>query len=370
MNEIAFQYPWALVLLLLIPSAVFLKRRYAVNIAFSAVSFISKTFEPHLVKKYASDFLEAMFMFCTILALANMQYSSFWQKTFLESKWIMIVQDLSGSMNRASAEDSRLTLGDVTLAGVETFIDMRGKDDLIGLSAFSSYAKLISPPTFDKKILKQRLNLLSRKQDSVVFRELTVGGATNASYAAWLALCAFFMLLPEENQPSFEELKDFRYSLLGKSLRKVNVPEKLKKIKFGHGMAIVMFTDGRIEANKSDADVKKGLPNFVNVVRLIKKLGIKFYLIVAAGDVNQELKDVIEGPDVDNRSGQIFYMPRAFNLEKIKEVYRIINEMEKNRLLVKLEKKRKDTRKGFAGAALVCLLACGVLQLVPGFRKI
>ena len=114
-----------------------------------------------------------------------------------------------------SDEGSRLTLGDVALDGARAFIDMRSTDDLIGIVAFSSFAKVIAPPAFDKDILKKKLELLSRRADSFIFRELTVGGATNASYAAWLAVCVFFMLLPEENQPSYEEINDLRYALVG-----------------------------------------------------------------------------------------------------------------------------------------------------------
>jgi len=364
------QYPWALLLLFLVPATIYLGRKYKTGTGFSAVSFVNKNLEPNAIKKHGTTFLGMMFMIFSVLALANIQYSSFWHKTYLESKWIMIVQDLSGSMNRPGGESGQLTLGDVALEGARAFADMRHKEDLIGLVGFSSYAKLICPPTFDKEILKAKLNLLSRGSDSIIFRELTVGGATNASYAAWLALCTFFMLLPEESHLSFEELKDFRYSLLGKTLRKVNIPEKLRKIKFGHGMAIVLFTDGRIDANKSDEDVRKGLPNFVNVVQLIRELGVKLYLIVVGGEVNHEVEAAVQNTEEGNRVGRIFYMPRTFSLEKIKEVYSNIHEMEKNRLLVKISKKKKETRWVFGCIAMGFLIAYCFFRVTPWLRQL
>ncbi|MFH0812269.1 MAG: VWA domain-containing protein [Pseudomonadota bacterium] len=370
MTDVKLQYPWAFVLLLLIPAVVYLKRKYARKTGFSAVSFVPPHLEPNVFKKYGTEVLGILFLVCSILALANIQYSSVWQKTYLESKWITIVQDLSGSMNRSSGEGELGTLGDVALEGTRSFINMRQKDDLIGVIAFSSYARLIAPPTFDKDILEAKLGLLSRGSDSIVFRELTVGGATNASYAAWLALSVFFMLLPEEHQLSFKELDDFRYSLLGKTLRKIEIPEKLKRVKFGHGMAIVLFTDGRIEANKSEEDVRKGLPNFVNVVQLIKKLGVKLYLIVVGEEVNEEVRKAVENQEDGTSVGKIFYMPDTFKVEKIKEVYRDINEMEKNRLLVKLTKKKKETRSLFTGIAMGFLMLYCFLRHTPWLRKI
>lgn len=364
------QYPHTLILLVLIPVFIFFKRKHATKTDFSAVSFITSELEPCFIKKHMPDFLCAMFILFSVLAIANIQYSSFFQKSYPESKWIMIIQDLSGSMNRPVQGPGQLTLGDVALKGAEVFTDMRHKQDLIGLIAFSSYAKLISPPTFDKAILKQKLSLLNRGSDSVVFRELTAGGATNASYATWLALCAFFMLLPEENQLSFEELRDLRYSLLGKTYRTVSIPDKLKKIKFGHGMAVVLFTDGRIRANKSDDDVRKGLPNFVNVIKLIRKLGVRFYLIVVDGEVSQDVKSAIENPKGHASQGRIFYMPRRFSMEKIKDVYSNIHEMEKNRLLVKILKKKKETRWLFACIAMGFLVAYCFLRVMPRYRMI
>ncbi len=370
MNEPFFQYPWALALLLLIPCYLYWKRRHRAATSFSAVALICPEAALSCFKHYAPDFFESMFLGLVVLAIANFQYSSVWRETYRESKWIMIVQDLSGSMNRASTMGNNMTIGDVTLEGARAFIDMREKDDLIGIAAFSSYAKLISPPTFDKTILKEKLNLLNRKQDSIVFREMTVGGATNASYAAWLALNAFFMLLPEENQLSFAELKDLRFSLLGKTMRRIRMPKKLEAADFGHGMAIVMFTDGRIESNKSEDDVRKGLPNFVNVVKLIKHLGVNFYFIVAGGEVNGELKDAIELPLEDKAAGRIFYAPKAFDIDKIKAVYRKIHEMEKNRLLVKLSQHKKETRQIFAITSFLFLIGGCFFHVAPGFRKL
>jgi hypothetical protein len=281
----------------------------------------------------------------------------------------MLVQDLSGSMGRPGDEGGRLTLGDVALDGARAFIDMRSRDDLIGIVAFSSFAKVIAPPSFDKSILKQKLELLSRRADSYIFRELTVGGATNASYAAWLALCVFFMLLPQEDQPSYEEINDLRYALVGRSGAQIAIPEKLKKINFGQGMAIVLFTDGRIEAAKSEDDAKKGLLNFVNVVALVKQLGIKLYIIVVGGDVTSDIRVALEGARGEAIAGHIFYMPRTFSRQKITEVYNEINAMEKNRFLEKIVRRKKDTRWGLSAAALCVLCLYCFLQINPYFRR-
>lgn len=363
------EYPWALALLMVIPVLLLWEKHHQPRMGFSAVAFIPKECTPGLFRRHGIEALWALFLVCAILGLANLRYARVWQQSYLESKWIMIVQDLSGSMNRASG-DRGLTLGDVALEGAKTFVDLRGQDDLIGVVGFSSYARLIAPPTFDKEILKEKLELLSRQADSIVFRELTVGGATNASYATWLALCTFFMLLPREHQLSYEELTDFRYSLLGDSLKEIAIPAKLTAIKFGHGMAIVLFTDGRIEANKTEEDVRRGLPNFVNVVRLLRKLGVKLYLIVVGGEVNEEIQaamDVVEGGE---RGGKIFYMPRSFSVDRITDVYEKINAMEKNRLLVKLTKKKKETRWWCSLMAAVFLVACWGVQSTAWFRRV
>ncbi|HOI16838.1 MAG TPA: hypothetical protein PK036_10910 [Geobacteraceae bacterium] len=366
----SIQYPWALLLLALIPAVLAAGKKYAARTGFSCVTALGPGLQPGPIKTYGPDLLAGAAMVLIVLAIANFQYSSYWQKTYLESKWIMLVQDLSGSMGRPSDETGGVTLGDVALEGSRAFVDMRAKDDLIGIIAFSNVAQLIAPPSFDKEILRKKLELLNRKNDTSIFRELTVGGETNASYATWLAMCVFFMFLPEESQPSYEQMNDLRSSLMGRSDSAVEIPDTLKKIDFGQGMAIVLFTDGRIEANKSAEDVEKGLLNFVNVIQLIKRLGIKLYLIVVGGDVTGEVRTALEGQSGESAAGHIFYMPRTLDRNKITAVYNRIHEMEKNRLLVKLEKRKKDTRWPLALAAAGILAAYCFVNTLPSIRKI
>ncbi len=369
MEGIELQYPWALLLLPVIPLVLLARRRYLRATRFSNVTLLGRELQPNVVKKQGLDCVSALFMASLVLAVANIQYASYWEKSYLESKWIMIVQDLSGSMGRPAGGTEGMTLGDVALRGAENFVERRHEDDLIGLVAFSSFARLVCPPTFDKEILKRKLFLMSRQSDSIVHRELVLGGATNASYAAWLALSVFFVLLPEEARLSVEEIDTLRHALLGRTLRRAEIPEKLSRIRFGHGMAIVLFTDGRIEANKSDEDVRKGLPNFVNVVKLIQQLGVKLYLIVVGGDVNPEVRAAVESANGSGPVGQIFYMPRSFRGDKMDAVYGKIDEMEKNRLLTRMQKKKRETRRVFTWMSWSLLVTYCLVGMTPRFQR-
>jgi hypothetical protein len=161
-----------------------------------------------------------------------------------------------------------------------------------------------------------------------------------------------------------------RYSLLGRSGAAIPVPAKLKNTDSSRGMAIVLFTDGRIEANKSTEDSEKGLLNFVNVIDVVKQLGIKLYLVVVGGDVTGEVRQALEGPSGDSPAGHIFYMPRSLDKTQITAVYNKINAMEKNRLLVKLEQRKKDTRGPLALTAAGMLAAYCLFQILPSTRKI
>ena len=67
--------------------------------------------------------------------------------------------------------------------------------------------------------------------------------------------------------------------------------------------------------------------------------------------------------------GQIFYMPRTFQGEKIEEVYEKIDDMEKNRLLTRIQKKKREIRRLFAWIAWGLLSAYCFVRLTPWFRR-
>jgi hypothetical protein len=94
------QYPWALLLLTIIPAVFITRRKYAARTGFSSVSALGLSLQPGPIKTYVPYVLAGAAMTLIVFSIANIQYSSYWQKTFLESKWIMLVQDLSGSMGR------------------------------------------------------------------------------------------------------------------------------------------------------------------------------------------------------------------------------------------------------------------------------
>jgi len=117
----SIQYPWALLLLALLPAVFIARRKYAARTAFSWVAVLVRDLQPGPFKTYGADLLAGAAMVLIVLAIANVQYSSYWQKTYLESRWIMLVQDLSGSMGRPVDESGTATLGDVALEGAKGF---------------------------------------------------------------------------------------------------------------------------------------------------------------------------------------------------------------------------------------------------------
>ena len=369
-EAVHFQYPLALALLLFVPAVFWLGKKRFVPTGYSSVGLIARCARPGWLQRNAVVIPGYGFMILAVLSVANLRYDVQFEKRYRESKWIMIVQDLSGSMNRPSGTDPNKTLGDVSLEAVEAFVGMRRPEDLIGLIAFSSHARLVAPPTFDRRILFERLALLRRETDSSIFREMTTGGATNASYAAWLALCTFFTLMPENKRPDVRDLQDLRRSLSGTASLRVDLPPSLSEPDLGGGMAIVLFTDGRIEAGGGAESVRKGLPNFVNVVRLLRKIDIRLHIIVVGDSVDPEIGRAMASDSHGSVSGRIFHMPRRFDGPTISAAYEAIHRLEPNRLLFETVRIQKETRRGFGIGAAACLAACAVLSRSRRFGRI
>jgi hypothetical protein len=369
MEATGFEYPWLFPLALILPLAVFFRRRQATE--FSAVEIIGDAISPSRFRRWIPDLLAALFLFLAPLAAANFRYSAELRETVREARWIMIVQDLSGSMNRP-ADPGGETLGDLALEGARTFIQRRDPADLIGLVAFSSHARLVAPPTLDRSVLADRLALLDRRSDSAVFRELSAGGATNVAHAAWLALSGFLMMLPPDRRPAPEALESLRAAFSGRIGDRIAAPSELDAEVFSQGMALVIFTDGRIEAGSRD-----GGPNFANVARWLREMGVGLYLIVVGETVDPAVREAVAGSiskaeagtTGTSPSGRIFFMPGRFDAERIRTVYAEIDRLEKNRLRVSIRQVPRETRGPLAVAAGLALLGYGVCWMVPGWGR-
>lgn len=367
MEGTGFEYPWLVPLALILPLVALLRRRRAAG--FSVVEIIGDAISPSRFRRWTPDLLAALFLFLAPLAAANFRYSAELRETVREARWIMIVQDLSGSMNRPAGPGGE-TLGDLALEGARTFIQRRDPSDLIGLVAFSSHARLVAPPTLDRSVLADRLALLDRRSDSAVFRELTAGGATNVAHAAWVGLSGFLMMMPPDRRPTPDALESLRAAFSGGTGDRIAASVELDAEVFSQGMALVIFTDGRIEAGSRD-----GGPNFANVARWLREMGVGLYLIVVGETIDPAVRTAVAGaiPGAEASGttppGRIFFMPGRFDAERIRTVYAEIDRLEKNRLRVSIRRVPRETRGPLAVAAGLALLGYGICWMVPGWGR-
>ena len=358
-----FEYPLALLLpLILFWFGRRLKKLPAVN--FPPALIFAQELQPGWWQLNLPRLLAYAVLICLILACANYRYAETRRKSYRESRWLMLVQDLSGSMHRPAGNDAGETFADVALDGLSSFVERRPKEDMIGLVAFSSFARLLAPLTFDRQIIRDKLKQLDRRAASRISRQLAVGGATNASYAVWLAMSSFFMMLAKEARPSFAELKDLRYLLSGENREKVAVPAKLLGLGRKRGVAIILFTDGRIKMTHSPRDQEQGLPDFVSLVKFLERVGIRLYIIAVDGKVEAEVEEVINAAP-----GRLFLMPGRLSRGTMREIYSEINTLEKNRLLSISETVPRQTRSGFTLAALCFFALYTIIRIVPPFVR-
>ncbi|MEZ4598200.1 MAG: VWA domain-containing protein [Syntrophotaleaceae bacterium] len=370
MPEIELQYPYALLLLLLLPGLPWLSSRARKKLPFPNVGDHLRGIQPGFWKTHYETLLCSVALILLCLALANPGFARKTVEEFIESKWIMLTLDLSGSMMRQAGRQSDRTVGDVALDGLETFIELRQPGDYIGLVAFSSFARLLSPLTFDRELLKRKLELVRSKNRSRIYRELGAGGGTNASEAVWLAISVFLSMLPEENRLTPDELADLRTFLLGEPGTLLDVPAKLKKVDFGTGMAVILFTDGRIEPRLRAHTGQAGLPNLVNLITLMKTLGIRFYIIAVGGQVDEAVEEAMTFSGGDGNVGRIFPLSRDFDPGQVREVYKEIDDLESNRLLVRVSVQPLWTRNWLILAALLLILIHTGMRTLPGYRRI
>jgi hypothetical protein len=339
------------------------RRRRRPATTFAPAGRFADSLRPDTGKTRLPRYLGQALLLSLILATAGFYYSERVIHHHRESRWLMLVQDLSGSMRRPSGTSGK-TLGDVALDGLKTFVERRPPEDMIGLVAFSSYARLLAPLTFDRKIIMNKLNLLGRNSTSPEVRRLSVGGATNVSYAVWVAMCSFFMTLPKEERPGFRELRDLRFRLSGEKAMEVAVPAPFRALADKQGLAIILFTDGRIKAASSSRDRERGLPDFIALGNFLRKLKIRLYLIAVDGRVEAKITEMMR-----KMPGGLFLMPGSLSRKKMLEIYASIDALEQNRMLSTSETVPRQTRPGLAGLAFTLFLLLAGLRLIPTLAR-
>lgn len=363
-----FEFPAGLLLLFLLPFLLVFKKRNRLRLPYADVGGWVTGSKQGLWKKYYDDILCSLVFVSIILSLANFSYSEELTESFFESKWIFLALDISGSMKRSTSIYSDKTLGDIAIEGVETFVEMRSKEDYLGIVGFSSYARLVAPLTFDRGLLRKKLALLHRDQESSLYRELSAGGGTNVSEAVWLALSAFFSMLPEENRLSTYEIAGLRTFLQGPPGTTLDIPARLRGSNLGRGMAIILFTDGRIEPALRASGRGDG-PNLVNIIELMKTIGVKLYIISVGGDVDTAVAEIMAKGGAAEL-GKIFVTAKDIDRDTILEVYSEIDRLEKNRNLARLTTVKKSTRAHFATLAFLLMAGHFLLRSTPGFRRL
>jgi hypothetical protein len=370
MPEFELQYPLVLMLLLPAPLFLVLRRRTRHKLPFPAMMPEMRRLRPGFWKRYYNGIFFSLVYLCLVVSLANPGYSKETVEDFIESKWLFLALDLSGSMKRPISRFSDQTLGDLALDGIRSFIDMRRSEDYIGLVAFSSYAKLLAPLTFDKDLLKTKLELVRSKNHSRIYRELGAGGGTNASEAVWLSLSAFFSMLPEENRLSVEQIAGMREFLLGEPAALLDIPQKIRHAGLGTGMAVILFTDGRIEPTIRAHERRGGLPNLVNIITLMKAVGVRFYIISVGGEVDEAVQKAMEPKAGEPTVGRIFVTSRGLDRQQIEEVYREIDILETNRNLTRITLQPRWLRRPLLVFGFGLMILHLILRSLPRLRKL
>jgi Ca-activated chloride channel family protein len=155
--------PWALVLLLVIPLAVYLfgkiSKRTQSSLRFSNRDIL-KGFKPSLRVRLSQGliYMRAACLFLLVLALARPQSAIEETKIYIEGIDIVLAVDVSSSMRAMDFEirGERVDRLEVVKKVVKDFIQKR-PNDKIGLVAFSGHAYTVCPLTLDHDWLEKNL---------------------------------------------------------------------------------------------------------------------------------------------------------------------------------------------------------------------
>ncbi len=271
MNNLSFEYPWVLVLIILfLVCAKFCKAKSAAIIFPHLDIFLqSKSKKTILITA-----LKWITIILSIIALASPVIKDKMQIQKKDGYAIMMLLDASGSMrygfgNRYNDNVSKF---DISVELADEFVQKR-EDDQIGLVVFGNFAYVASPLTYDNQILRE------------IMGRLKVGMA-GANYTVI-------------NDSLFQGTK-----LLADSKAKTKIA--------------ILLTDGQSRGDTIPYDA---------AFRVIEKHGIKVYTI-GIGNEGEYNKNYLKLLAKESK-GAFF---SANNKEALKEVYKKIDMMEKSEI--------------------------------------
>jgi Ca-activated chloride channel family protein len=318
MLNLEFQHPhYFYMLLLIIPGVVwYVYRRNNVQADFKVpsltnISQIKKGGRVYL--RHAPFVLRIIVYFLLVVVLARPQSSNHWQNETVEGIDIMLALDISRSMLAGDFSPNRI---EASKEVASEFVSGRSNDQ-IGIVLFGGESFTQCPLTSDHAVVVNLLN------------EIKVGVIEDQSTAIGLGLA--------------------------------NAVKRLKDSK-AKSRVVILVTDGVNNAGSVDP---------LTAAEIAKTFGIRVYTIgvgtigtapfpfedIFGNIVYQQIEVEIDEAmlkQISSMTNGAYY--RATNNQKLKEIYREIDQLEKSKIDVKQYSKRYEEYRIFAVAALLVLL--------------
>ena len=316
LSDLTFKYPFVLYFLALVPLMIFWywkkNRKISPNISYSALN-IFDGIKPTLREKFVHVpvILRAAALTLFIVALARPQSFSTGENVYTEGIDVAILLDISGSMLAEDFEPNRL---DAAKDVIDEFIGGRTSDK-IGLVVFASQSFTQCPLTIDYYVLR---NLLSEIKSGMIEDGTAIGLA------------------------------------IANGVNRLKDSEAKSRI-------IILLTDGVNNSGEIDP---------ITAAQIAEKFGIRIYT-VGVGTKGQapypfqtpfgiryqmvpvEIDEAVLQQVADITGGNYF---RATNNEKLIEIYKKIDEMEKTRVEITSYRNASESFYSWAGFGLMFLI--------------
>ncbi|MGM0623392.1 MAG: vWA domain-containing protein [Campylobacterota bacterium] len=182
MHGFSFQYPYLLLLLLVLAGCAFFCKAKTQSFYIPHLRYVMQT---QKIPVKLDKIVQYLSLSCLIIAAASPVLHRGWMYDQTQGRDIVLSIDLSESMLAPMQKGAAQTRFDALQEVVAEFIDKR-KTDRVGIVSFGSNAAVTSPITYDKQLLQQMLS-----QQYV--------GALGGKTALYDALFQTYLLLDESD---------------------------------------------------------------------------------------------------------------------------------------------------------------------------